>query len=160
MQFQVPQFIDVEPKIVGPLTLKQFMYIAGAAIPAFALYFYLAFILWLIVAVILSGAAIVLAFVKFNGQPAGRMLSSALNFFWQPRFYLWRRTEESANLPKIPTSSRGALGDLLLKLTTTTKPIEEREVSSLPLLRKNVDEFEAFRKITGERRVARRVDYR
>ena len=30
MQFQVPQFIETEDKVVGPLTLRQFMYIAGA----------------------------------------------------------------------------------------------------------------------------------
>ena len=30
MEYQVPQFIEVEDKIVGPLTLKQFIYIAGA----------------------------------------------------------------------------------------------------------------------------------
>lgn len=29
MQFQVPQFIEVEDKIFGPLTFKQFVYIAG-----------------------------------------------------------------------------------------------------------------------------------
>ncbi|TSC61742.1 MAG: SsrA-binding protein, partial [Parcubacteria group bacterium Athens0416_74] len=29
MQFQVPQFIEVEDKIVGPLTFKQFVFIAG-----------------------------------------------------------------------------------------------------------------------------------
>ena len=29
MQFQVPQFIEVEDKIVGPLTFKQFIYLAG-----------------------------------------------------------------------------------------------------------------------------------
>ena len=31
MRFQVPQFIDVEDKIFGPLTLKQFIYVAGGA---------------------------------------------------------------------------------------------------------------------------------
>ena len=31
MMFSVPQFIDVEDKIIGPLTLKQFIYLAGGA---------------------------------------------------------------------------------------------------------------------------------
>jgi len=29
MQYQVPQFIEIEDKIFGPLTLKQFLYLAG-----------------------------------------------------------------------------------------------------------------------------------
>ena len=29
MRFQVPQFIEVEDKIFGPFTFKQFIYIAG-----------------------------------------------------------------------------------------------------------------------------------
>ena len=31
MQFQVPQFIEVEDKIFGPLTFKQFVYVLGGA---------------------------------------------------------------------------------------------------------------------------------
>ena len=39
MQFNVPQFIDIEDKIIGPLTLKQFLFlVAGAG---------LLFVLWL-----------------------------------------------------------------------------------------------------------------
>ena len=29
MEYQVPQFIEVEDKIFGPFTLKQFIYVAG-----------------------------------------------------------------------------------------------------------------------------------
>ena len=31
MRFEVPQFVDIEDKIFGPLTFKQFIYIAGGA---------------------------------------------------------------------------------------------------------------------------------
>ena len=40
MQFQVPQFIDVENKIIGPLSLRQFLYLAGAGLISFMLFFY------------------------------------------------------------------------------------------------------------------------
>ncbi|MFM2424198.1 MAG: hypothetical protein RLZZ70_589, partial [Candidatus Parcubacteria bacterium] len=29
MQFEVPQFIEIEDKIFGPLTWKQFLYVGG-----------------------------------------------------------------------------------------------------------------------------------
>ena len=31
MQFQVPQFIEIEDKIIGPFTVKQFIYLVGGA---------------------------------------------------------------------------------------------------------------------------------
>jgi len=40
MQFNVPQFIETEDKLIGPFTLKQFLYLAaGGALLVFAWYF-------------------------------------------------------------------------------------------------------------------------
>ena len=50
MQYQLPQFIDIEDKIVGPLTFKQFIYIAGGAGICFIAYRLLPF--WVAVIVI------------------------------------------------------------------------------------------------------------
>ena len=38
MRFQVPQFIEVEDKIFGPLTIKQFIYLLGGAGLSFIIY--------------------------------------------------------------------------------------------------------------------------
>ena len=175
MQFQVPQFIDVAPKIVGPLTLKQFLFLAGAAVPGFLLFFVLQFWLWLIITAVLASLALALAFAKFNGQPMPKILLSAVNYLWQPRFYLWRRVEEPMKLPTLPKfklaeekEARPPLKDLMLKLTTTTHFIEKREkpskflsISKIGLGAKIAKEhFETFRKLTGERDAARRIDYR
>lgn len=91
MQHQVPQFIDIEDKIFGPLTAKQFFYILGGAAIIFIMYVY--FQLWL---VILLGAPVAafsgsLAFLKINGQPFIKVLSSALNYSSSARLYLWRK---------------------------------------------------------------------
>ena len=164
MQFQVPQFIDIAPKIVGPLTLKQFLFLAGAAVPSFILFFVLQFWFWLILVVPLGGAALALAFYKFNGQPLTRVLLAAFSFFWQPRFYLWRRIEEEMKLPELPRlpQEEKSLKNLLFKLSTTTHPIAKRERPAR-LFRApgaSLERFESFRKTTGERETARRVDYR
>jgi hypothetical protein len=58
MQFQVPQFIETEDKIIGPLTLKQFFYVAAAALVSFSLFFVLATWLWLLITIILGGVAV------------------------------------------------------------------------------------------------------
>ena len=38
MQFKVPQFLDIEDKIFGPFTFKEFVYLAGGAGLCFILY--------------------------------------------------------------------------------------------------------------------------
>ena len=48
MQFQVPQFIETEDKIVGPLTLRQFLYIGAAGLLSFLLFFVLKIWFWFI----------------------------------------------------------------------------------------------------------------
>jgi len=163
MQFQVPQFIDVEPKIVGPLTLKQFLYIAGAAVPAFGLFFVLHFIPWIIITSVLAATALLLAFMKYNGQPMQRAALAIFNYLWQPRFFVWRRVEKAAKTPPAPKiqMSGNPLKDLLFKLSTSTKPLSKREGPSraLPFGMAGT-EFESIRRVTGERQMVRRVDYR
>ena len=108
-----------------------------------------------------------MAFVKINGQPLTKILVAAFGYFWQPRFYLWKRTEEQIEIPKLPKigatpAPKAPLKDLLLKISTTTRPIEKREKpsKSLSLFRITKETLETFRKTTGERDAARRVDYR
>jgi len=167
MQFQVPQFIDIQPKIVGPLTLRQFLYIAGAAVPLFLLFFVLAFWLWVLIAVFLVAIAAALAFGKMNGQPLARVTRAAFRYFWEPRFYLWKRVEDKPKLPTLPRlpreeKPRPSIKELAFKIITTTRPIEKRERPSkfFSPVKKRADAFEVIRKTTGERESAKRVDFR
>ena len=170
MQFQVPQFIDISPKIVGPLTLKQFLIIASAIVPVFILFFILNFFVWLIIALVFGGSSIAIALVKIRGQSLLKILIAAFNYFWKPRYYIWKRVdekinpEELQNIPDIQTAKpkRPPLRDLFLKLTTTTKPIAKREKPTefLSSVKSSRERFSIFRKTTGERDKARRADYR
>ena len=65
-QFQVPQFITVEDRIIGPLTLKQFFYLLGAAAIALIGWALLHFILFAFVAVPLATLFAAMAFLKIN----------------------------------------------------------------------------------------------
>lgn len=94
MQFSVPQFIEIEDRIIGPLTLKQFFYLAGgAAIIGFCWYF---FKLWVFVLVALpvSLLAVALAFVKINGRPFIYFLGAMFGYFVKPRVYVWKKRNE------------------------------------------------------------------
>ncbi len=91
MQFNIPQFIEVEDKIIGPLTLKQALYLGGGIGLLFMLWFFLKLSAFIIVAIpigILCGA---LAFYKVNGRPFISFLASLLKYLRKPRLYLWKK---------------------------------------------------------------------
>jgi hypothetical protein len=93
MRFQVPQFIDVEDKIFGPLTLKQFLYLAGGGAAIFILYTFLPFFLFVLLALPIGGFFLALAFYKVNGQPFIRVVENALIYFLKSKIYLWKKRE-------------------------------------------------------------------
>ncbi len=163
MQFQTPQFIDVENKIVGPLGLKQFLYLAAAGAFSFLFYFILETWLWFMLTAILGAIAVSLAFIKYNGQPLPKIIFAAFGFFWKPKLYLWQRAAEEKTVSI--EIRRKSLQDFLnveklwQNLTTTKNPIPKRE-KTLYWGKKSKEKFQMFRKSTGEREIARRVDYR
>ena len=96
MQFQVPQFIERETKIIGPLTLKQFFFIGLAVAVSFTLFFLIGkdhFALFLIISIILVGSAVIFAFFKFEGLSLPALFKNFLNFAASSKMYLWRRKE-------------------------------------------------------------------
>ena len=170
MNFQIPQFIETEDKIVGPLTLRQFLYFAVAGGFVFMLFFFLNVGIWLVFAFFIITAAASFAFIKVNGRPLSVAAISALNFYWQPRFYLWQREAgvQKNALEKIPetriSQTKSLLDNLWNQLKTSKQPVPKREKAIQPAITDRVksskERFEMMRKITGEREVARRVDYR
>ncbi len=90
MQFQVPQFIEVEDKIFGPLTLKQAIYIGGGGGLAFLIWRFLPKFVALPLLGVVIGFAVALAFFKINGRPFIVVLESSLLHFLGPKLYLWR----------------------------------------------------------------------
>lgn len=91
MQFQVPQFIDVEDRVVGPLTWKQFLYLAAGGGILFVLWFILTPLAWIAVAIFVGGLAVAAAFIKVNGRPFLAFIGSVLGFAVKPRQYIWKQ---------------------------------------------------------------------
>ena len=73
MRYQVPQFIEIEDKIFGPLTIKQFVYLAGGAALAYLVYASLNAHIPLFLTIVLmvppAALGVALAFYKINGKP-------------------------------------------------------------------------------------------
>ena len=92
-QFTVPQFIDVEDKIFGPLSLKQFIYLLGGAAALFILFVFLPFFLFILLAIPVGGFAAALAFYKVNNQPFIKVVANAISYYTGSRLYIWRKRE-------------------------------------------------------------------
>ena len=93
MRFQIPQFIDVEDKIFGPFTLKQFIYLTGGASIAVVATQFLGIFLGLLVASPIVILALALAFYKINNRPFVFVLESAFRYFMKDKLYIWHKNE-------------------------------------------------------------------
>jgi hypothetical protein len=101
MDYQVPQFIEVEDKIFGPLTLKQFIYLAGGAGLCVVLILYLPFFFGVLLAIPVAALSAALAFYKMNGKSFVEMMEYGFNYFLSKRLYLWKKVQE----PQVPAST-------------------------------------------------------
>ncbi|MEI7451682.1 MAG: PrgI family protein [Candidatus Falkowbacteria bacterium] len=88
-QFTVPQFIDVESKIIGPLTVRQFLIMLAAAAFIFIAYKAFDFTLFVVVSVFIFLAAVVFAFVKVNGQGFHYFILNLLSTLRKPGIRIW-----------------------------------------------------------------------
>lgn len=95
MQYQVPQFIEVEDKIFGKLTLKQFIYLAGGAGLSFLIYKFLPSLIFSIIPIIIIMAfSVALAFYKINNKPFIFMVESAFKYFISAKLYIWKKQDK------------------------------------------------------------------
>lgn len=122
MQFRVPQFIDIEDKLFGPLTFKQFVYLVGGAGLIFVIYKSLPSFIAFLIIIPVAALAVALAFYKPNGKPFIFLFQSAVKYFTSNKLYVWKKKAKNPE-PKevehddslssvVPMSSSSNLRDL------------------------------------------------
>jgi hypothetical protein len=160
MQFQVPQFIETEDKVIGPFTIRQFIYIGVGAAVCAMLYFILATWLWVILTITIMVFVVALSFIKIDGRPFISVVLSVFSFYWKPQIYLWQSEQQPMKKEDHPTLGDSiqniAAGLALHKIwegiqTGTKTPVSTAQTG---------EHYQIFQKQTGERRAAKRVDYR
>ena len=97
-QFVVPQFIDVEDKIFGPITTRQFLILLAAGILIFVAYKYADTALFITTAVIVGGGAVVFSFVKVNGQVFHYFLLNIIQTMKKPSLRVWNKQHSKKEL--------------------------------------------------------------
>ena len=136
MQYQVPQFIEIEDKIFGPLTLKQFLYLAGGAGICLIFFTVLPLFLTVILAIPVMAFAGALAFYEVNGRPLIVAVEHAFGYVLGSKLYLWKQRQPEtpkAEAPKIaaqtqmpvPKLSESRLKDLAWSLNIKDRQQEE-----------------------------------
>ncbi len=129
MKYQVPQFIEVEDKIFGPFTFKQFAYLVGGAGTCFLAYRFLPIYIGIFIIIPAGALSGALAFYKMNGRAFIEVLESGFNYLLGNKLYIWKRVDkkpeeihEAVELAKeaaglyVPKLSESKLKDLTWSL--------------------------------------------
>lgn len=94
MRFQVPQFVDIEDKIIGPFTLKQFLTYVVAAMLLVPVYIYSDLSLFITISLPVLGIAAVFAHLKIYGRSFSQVTFSAFSYVLKGQLYVWRRKKD------------------------------------------------------------------
>jgi hypothetical protein len=107
-QYQVPQFIEVEDKIFGPLTLKQFIYLAGGGGLCLLLFSFLPLYLTVLLGIPVLALSAGLAFFEINGRPLIHAMEHAFSYFFGSKLYLWQQRQAKATPQVAPGEAKQA----------------------------------------------------
>jgi hypothetical protein len=127
MRFQVPQFIEVEDKIFGPLTLKQFIYLAGGGGLSFLVYVLAGnIIISILPIIVIMGSVSALAFYKVNNKPLIGTLESAFKYWLGGKLYIWKKEAKP-----LPTTTAAAAKDIKSFASVMVPKISDSKLKDL-----------------------------
>ncbi len=129
---------------------------------SFIAFYIFNFFFWLLLTILLAGIAVVLAFVKINGQSMPTIIKSAFGYLWRPRLYTWQRAISEtvfdvSELEKLKeTRSKMSIQE---KLKSIALNITTGKVFSPKKFRQEQAQYQVVTYLTGEKEVAKRVDF-
>lgn len=128
MRFEVPQFIEIEDKIFGPLTWRQFLYLGGGIGMAIVLFLRLPFLLFVLFGLPLALLAGALAFYPVNNRPFSYFLESVINYLSGRKLYLWRKQSivynQKASIDPTSTYAATARKERVSDLSSLARKLE------------------------------------
>ena len=167
LEGQMHFILGDEDRIVGPLTIRQFGYIGAAAGIAFVLYFMLPMGLWAVLALLLLLIGGAFAFLKINGRPFTSFVKAFLLYYWNSQQYVWQ--PEHPALPKSALKETAGESFSIEKIVSglalknawhtvqTGSVFKEEKPRAAP---QGTERYQIFRAATGEKRAAKRIDYK
>ncbi len=105
MQFQVPQFVEVEDKIFWGLTWKQFIYLAGGGgLSVIAVMLLPSLLLSIPIVLVILPLSLALAFYKINNRPFIIVLESMVKYYTGSKLYIWNKHDKPMEKAKNPAT--------------------------------------------------------
>jgi len=129
-QFVVPQFIDVEDKIFGPITTRQFLILLVAAGIVFVAKRFADLALFALIVALVGGLALVLAFVKINGQTFHYFLLNIGQTLKKPGLRVWSKNLSDEELNYF----RNLGGEQVEVVKKERKQVQRSHIRDLSLL--------------------------
>lgn len=90
-KFIVPQFIDSEDRIWGPITVRQFILLVVGGLFIFLSYKLSDFALFIFQTVLIAIFVGTFAFLKVNGAPFHMFILNLIDTLTKPRIRVWRK---------------------------------------------------------------------
>jgi hypothetical protein len=109
MLFNVPQYIDVEDKIAGPLTAKQLLWMFGMGVAILVIWNIFEKPVVYFVAIPVAALFVALAFYRPYHQPLIKFIGNAIMFLFQPKFYTWKRTAPKRAIKPHPKQNQAQM---------------------------------------------------
>ncbi|MBU6447703.1 hypothetical protein KGQ24_02600 [Patescibacteria group bacterium] len=103
MQFPVPQFLDVEDKIFGPFSLRQFIFLfVGGIIDAMLFKMFGFGLVFIVIGLPIIGLAAGISFATFNGKKLYMQIPVLINYLSAPKILMFHKTASVDNLDVKP----------------------------------------------------------
>ena len=143
MQFHIPQYIDIEDKLFGPLTIWQAIYVAGGGGAIYLAYRIIPSIFFS--APVILGFAVItwaLAFYPKEklGKPFIEVLEAGFSYMMGAKLYTWKKTTKESTMggeeqflgsqmPRTPAVPSGKLSSASFNIDVRgPQKVEEKEL--------------------------------
>lgn len=124
MLFNVPQYIDVEDKVAGPLTARQLLWMIGMGAALMFLWSIFDTGGFFVSAIPVVCAFVALAFYRPYNQPLITFIGHAIMFVVRPKVYVWERYVKASPQKERPKEPEA-------KIISISKTVTADEISRL-----------------------------
>jgi hypothetical protein len=132
MRFQAPQFVDIKDKVIGPLTLKQFLIYLFAVLALVPVYLTVSLSFFITLAIPVLGVAAMFAHFRLHSKSLFQVFVNAVNYLFRGRLFIWRRTGMGDAMPVgleeaefLEEGEESRLGALARSLATEGKLVKD-----------------------------------
>ncbi|MEI8143326.1 MAG: PrgI family protein [Candidatus Berkelbacteria bacterium] len=125
MRYKVPQNIDMQDRVIGPLTMTQFVYVIIGTGLSYSVWTALPSPIGLGIAIPLLLLTFCIGFIKINERPFWVFLASILGYMSTPRQRVWQHDANGSMRVEIYTPIKSQV------TAAPTKNISHEEISRI-----------------------------